>query len=180
NARSSVLVNGSPTAEFELFRGLRQGDPLSQFLFILATKGLHALTCKAGELGLFTGATFGRDNMSISHLMLKINVHKSNVLGVCVSDEEVSDMENVIGCGVTKLPFKYIGVPVGSNMARVPIHEWSAILMRHPRGGFESSQLEALHAAIGNVVLTDQHDSWTWSLIYVKSYIIFLSKLSQI
>nr|GEY58626.1 RNA-directed DNA polymerase, eukaryota, reverse transcriptase zinc-binding domain protein [Tanacetum cinerariifolium]GEY59128.1 RNA-directed DNA polymerase, eukaryota, reverse transcriptase zinc-binding domain protein [Tanacetum cinerariifolium] len=47
---------------------------------------------------------------------------------------------------------------------RVPIHDWSVVLRRHPRGGVESSQLEALHAAIGNVVLTDQRDSWTWSL----------------
>ncbi|GJS35629.1 RNA-directed DNA polymerase, eukaryota, reverse transcriptase zinc-binding domain protein [Tanacetum coccineum] len=55
NARSSVLVNGSPTKEFELFRGLRQGDPMSPFLFILAMEGLHALTCKAEALGLFKG-----------------------------------------------------------------------------------------------------------------------------
>ncbi|GJT76979.1 RNA-directed DNA polymerase, eukaryota, reverse transcriptase zinc-binding domain protein [Tanacetum coccineum] len=202
---------------------------------------------------------------------------RSNVLGVCVFDEEVSDMANVIGCGVTKLPFKYLDVPVGFNMARrrsgrekddmgemeksawrvgswevlniygadggintansrclglsnwgailtsvhnlklkgidllslcsrkigneastrfwddiwigdqslkskfpriflldnnrdyyvanrVPFHDWSAVLRRHPRGGVEFSHLEALQAAIGNVVLIDQRDSWNWSL----------------
>ncbi|GKA95937.1 putative RNA-directed DNA polymerase, eukaryota, reverse transcriptase zinc-binding domain protein [Tanacetum coccineum] len=149
NARSSVLVNGSPTEEFVIHRGLRQRDPMSHFLFILAMEGLHALTCKAEALGLFKGVTIGRDNLSISHLMyaddaiffgdwswinaqnlismlrcfflisgLQINIHKSSALGVGVHEAEVTHMANIIGCGAAKFPLKYLGVPVGCNMAR--------------------------------------------------------------
>nr|GEV71218.1 putative RNA-directed DNA polymerase, eukaryota, reverse transcriptase zinc-binding domain protein [Tanacetum cinerariifolium] len=102
NVRSSILVNGSPTKEFKIFKGLRQGDPLSHFLFILAMEGLHSLTCKAEDLGLFKG--------------LKINVDKSKIFGVGVSNVETSLMARTIGYGVAKLPFKYLGVPVGCNM----------------------------------------------------------------
>nr|GEX45148.1 RNA-directed DNA polymerase, eukaryota [Tanacetum cinerariifolium] len=155
--RSSVLVNGSPMVEFEIFRGLRQGDPLSLFHLILAMEGLHTLTCKALDSGIFTGAYIDNDNLCISHLIyaddviflgewsstnaqnllcilrcfflvfvLKINVHKSNILGICVSDEETSGMANVIGCRASKLPLKYLGVPMDCNMSRCA--NWDAII----------------------------------------------------
>lgn len=57
---------------------------------------------------------------------LKINVHKINVLGVGVPDEEVSDMANIIGCGATKFPLKYLDVPVGCSM--VKCSKWNSII----------------------------------------------------
>jgi hypothetical protein len=43
----SVLVNGSPTGDFMVDKGLRKGDPLSPFLFLIVAEGLTCLMCKA-------------------------------------------------------------------------------------------------------------------------------------
>ncbi|GJT35205.1 RNA-directed DNA polymerase, eukaryota, reverse transcriptase zinc-binding domain protein [Tanacetum coccineum] len=59
---------------------------------------------------------------------LKVNVHKSNVLGIGVSDDDVASMANVIGCGATNLPMKYLGVRVGCNMSRCS--NWNVIITK--------------------------------------------------
>ncbi|XP_049386856.1 uncharacterized mitochondrial protein AtMg01250-like [Solanum stenotomum] len=43
----SILVNGEPVGLFPATRGLRQGDPLSPFLFIIAMEGLDSLMRRA-------------------------------------------------------------------------------------------------------------------------------------
>lgn len=55
NVSLSILVNGSPTKDFVAEKGLRHGDPFSQFLFTLVTDGLAKLMAKAMELGVFKG-----------------------------------------------------------------------------------------------------------------------------
>ncbi|PNX76321.1 cysteine-rich receptor-like protein kinase, partial [Trifolium pratense] len=64
-----VLVNGSPTNKFPLERGLRQGDPLSPFLFLLAAEGLNVLMEAMVTRQLFTGNSIGEtDPIAVSHL----------------------------------------------------------------------------------------------------------------
>ncbi|KAK9065703.1 hypothetical protein SSX86_015104 [Deinandra increscens subsp. villosa] len=155
STRSSVLINGSPTCEFNIGRGLRQGDPLAPFLFILVMEGLHVFVEDAIENGLYSGIRL--KTLEISHFFyaddaiflgqwterniknivmllkvfhsvsgLDINISKCSILGVGVSFDEVSRFANFTGCKPDRLPFTYLGIPVGANMSRV--RHWDKIL----------------------------------------------------
>ncbi|MCI18439.1 putative non-LTR retroelement reverse transcriptase [Trifolium medium] len=64
----SVLVNGSSTAEININRGLKQGDLLAPFLFLLVVEGFGGAMTKAVDIGAFKGFPIHRGGLSISHL----------------------------------------------------------------------------------------------------------------
>ncbi|GAU42324.1 hypothetical protein TSUD_25500 [Trifolium subterraneum] len=64
----SVLVNGCPTEEINIQRGLKQGDPIAPFLFLLVAEGLSGVIKSAEERNLFTGFKVGNAGLSVSHL----------------------------------------------------------------------------------------------------------------
>lgn len=49
------MVNISPTKEFEISKGVRQGDPMSPFLFIIVMEGLSVEMEAAREQHIFKG-----------------------------------------------------------------------------------------------------------------------------
>ncbi|PNY01537.1 cysteine-rich receptor-like protein kinase [Trifolium pratense] len=89
SASISVLVNGSPTKEFGMGRGLRQGDPMSLFLFLIAAEGFNLLMRKALELG--------------------INIDQN----------WLEEAANILNCKIGSTPFKYLGLPIGANPRRL-------------------------------------------------------------
>lgn len=53
----SVLINGSPSREFQAKRGLCQGDPLFPFLYLIVAEGLVGLMHNAYSLDCFHAFT---------------------------------------------------------------------------------------------------------------------------
>jgi len=60
SATVSVLVNGCPTEEFRPTRGLRQGDPLAPFLFLIVVEGLAGLVRSALKENPIRGVRVGK------------------------------------------------------------------------------------------------------------------------
>ncbi|KAJ9556535.1 hypothetical protein OSB04_011149 [Centaurea solstitialis] len=138
-SKVSVLVNGSPTGEFSMERGLRQGDPLAPFLFLIMTEGLHLLINEALEKGLYKGVN-GPDNViNLLKVLkcfqavsgLKLNLKKSKIYGIGVEIVEVQGWVNMLGCGFGELPFIYLGLPVGTALKRSSL--WLPVIEKMKR-----------------------------------------------
>ncbi|XP_021847973.2 uncharacterized protein [Spinacia oleracea] len=63
-----VLVNGEPTRAFQPLCGLRQGDPLSPYLFVLCMEVFSSILHRAERMHLIEGISISRGAPSISHL----------------------------------------------------------------------------------------------------------------
>lgn len=66
--RISMLVNGSPQGFFETSRGLRQGDPISPFLFVIMVEALGRLISWKRQLGVWKGISIATGVDLTTHL----------------------------------------------------------------------------------------------------------------
>ncbi|GJS13041.1 RNA-directed DNA polymerase, eukaryota [Tanacetum coccineum] len=154
--KGSILVNGSPTGEFQFQKCLKQGDPLSPFLFLLIMESLHLSFQNVVNEGLFKRVSVS-SSLHLSHLFyaddvifmgkwsksnintivqaldcfykasgLRMNLHKSKLMGIAVDDELVSRAAIKMGCSTMKTHFLYLGIKVGGLMSR--IRSWDGIM----------------------------------------------------
>ena len=93
-----VLVNGEQVGPIILGRGLRQGDPLSPYLFIICVEGLSSLIRDAETRGVLTSTRICRRAPPVSHLLFaedyflffKADVGEVNVMKNILSIYETS------------------------------------------------------------------------------------------
>lgn len=63
-----ILVNGEPEGLIQPSRGIKQVDPLTPFLLLLCTKGLHGLIKQAARDGDIKGFYLCKKGPKLSHL----------------------------------------------------------------------------------------------------------------
>ncbi|KAE8735791.1 Detected protein of unknown function [Hibiscus syriacus] len=141
-ARYSISFNGSLTGYFKGARGLRQGDPIFHYLFILAmnvvsdmlnlaaTKGIFAYHPKCKKIGL-TIISFADDLLifykgnvdsvvgvlSVLDLFyqvsgLNLNSSKSELFAVGISSRILEDIKIISGFKIGIFPVRYLGIPL--------------------------------------------------------------------
>ena len=69
SATFSFMINGEPRGWVKLSRGLRQGDPLSPYLFLFCAEGLSYLLDNAGREGRLIEHRLCPGAPLISHLL---------------------------------------------------------------------------------------------------------------
>ncbi|XP_019427208.1 PREDICTED: uncharacterized protein LOC109335529 [Lupinus angustifolius] len=122
----SILVNGSPTREFNMVRGLRQGDPIALFLFLIVAEYAHDT--------LLIGANSADNIMVLKSILkcfelasgLQINFHKSQFIGINSDEDFVQMAVHKLFCCVGSVALKFLGIPVGANPRRIAM--WSPII----------------------------------------------------
>ncbi|XP_058781854.1 uncharacterized protein LOC131656089 [Vicia villosa] len=172
----SVLVNGSPTKEFTAKHGLRQGDPLSPFLFVLAAEGLTGLVKKAKEVKEYSayqvkeGCTidvlqFPDDTLLIDNGVWKqiwtlksiirdfelvsglgVNFYKSKVIGINLSPHFLPAATNFLCCRIEEKEVAFLGLPIGSNPRK--ISSWKYLCLSVEKGGLGLKNTEDFNSAL--------------------------------
>lgn len=140
-----ILLNGGLTPHFKAEKGLRQGDSMSSYLFVIVMEYLNSCLRqlhsnsnfnfhpRCEKLGIFLAflaydlLMFYRADMgSIQLLMeafyqftqvsgLEPNMDKSQLHITGVSHEEKLNLIQAIGFTMGDIPFKYLGVPLSSK-----------------------------------------------------------------
>jgi hypothetical protein len=146
--QSAVLLNGKPGKWIQCRRGLRQGDPLSPYLFNIVADVLFLLLKKASEEGLLLHPIdaslscpvlqYADDTLIILKAMencinnlrtvlsafseatgLQINFHKSTFAPIHVQPQLASDLASAIGCDIASFPQNYLGLLLSTHKLKL-------------------------------------------------------------
>jgi hypothetical protein len=142
---SAIMLNGVPGKWIHCMRGLRQGDPLSPYLFLIIADVLQRLIkLDAGILHPLADGVpcpvlqYADDTLIIMRADagaarrlrlilqqfeqatgLRINYHKSTLVPMHVAPEHLSDIQDCLQCRIEGFPQTYLGLPLSAQKLRL-------------------------------------------------------------
>lgn len=183
SSRTAILVNGCPGPWMHCRRGLRQGDPISPYLFILVADVLRILIRKSGlirhpiaeniaclvlqyaddTLLLIRGEL--ADAQSLRNLLdqfasatgLQINYTKSTAVPIHMNEAAVLDCISALGCRRKGFPQTYLGLPLSNTKLRLSAFAPNIAKCDKYLAGWQASLLNQMgRATLINSVLDSQ------------------------
>ncbi|GKB15416.1 RNA-directed DNA polymerase, eukaryota [Tanacetum coccineum] len=136
SSRGSIIVNGSPTEEFQFYKGLKKGDPLSLFLFILVMESLHISFQRVVDACMFKGIALGPS----LHLSYMFYADDAVFVGQW-SDANIDTIVHVLECF-----YRASGMRINMNkikLTRISVEEDKVQFRRTSLTGFPAQSIRS-------------------------------------
>ena len=131
-ASYSILINGEPKGYITPSRGIKQGDPLSPYLFLLCVDGLSSLIRKTAESQQLHGIIFCQATMEEGQCLLEIlgryeaasgqaiNRQKASIFFIRNTSQAIKTyIQGLFGAQIIEDCESYLGLPMVGGKSKV-------------------------------------------------------------
>eukprot|EP00253_Pinus_taeda_P020633 PITA_20633 len=177
----SILLNGAPSNTFTPSRGLRQGDPLSPFLFVLMMEGLGRALKMANAEGRIQGIKLTPDGEANTHQQFVADMMLQGV-PIVREGKATKDILNdfIMALGIEGIKQQIRNIPRnfiwgrGEKKNKWSLVAWDKLCTPKSHGGLGMEDLETLNQASGAKLwwrwIKDSRARWVklWTQKYAK------------